>query len=72
MSLINQTRGGKDYDAAFARRMSGTGPFAELLRTRFELARRKCGFEDAHERHALDTTLFRPPAANQAQLTLGF
>ena len=72
MSLINQTRGGKDYDAEFGQRMTGTGPYAELLRTRFELARRKCGFDDAGERHDLRTDLFRPPARDQAQLTLGF
>src|SRR5580692_8026651 len=72
MSLINQTRGGKDYDAEFGQRMVGTGPYAELLRTRFDLARRKCGFDDAHERHDLRTDLFRPPARDQAQLTLGF
>jgi len=72
MSLINQTRGGKDYDAEFGQRMTGTGPYAELLRTRFELARRKCGFDDARERHDLRTDLFRPPARDQAQLTLGF
>jgi DNA repair photolyase len=72
MSLINQTRGGKDYDAEFGQRMSGTGPFAELLRMRFELARRKCGFDDAHDRHELNTHLFRPPGPAQAQMTLGF
>jgi DNA repair photolyase len=72
MSLINQTRGGKDYDAEFGRRMSGTGPYADLLRTRFELARRKCGFDRADERHALATGLFRPPASASSQLTLGF
>jgi DNA repair photolyase len=72
MSLINQARGGKDYDAEFGQRMIGTGPYAELLRTRFELARRKCGFGDAHQRQDLRTDLFRPPARNQAQLTLGF
>src|SRR5450432_995700 len=72
MSLINQTRGGKDYDAEFGRRMSGTGPYAELLRMRFELARRRCGFDDAHDRHQLTTEFFRPPAADQSQLTLGF
>jgi DNA repair photolyase len=72
MSLINQTRGGKDYDAEFGRRMVGTGPFAELLRTRFELARRKCGFDSAHDRHHLATDLFRPPAPDQPQLSLGF
>src|ERR1700688_4591189 len=72
MSLINQTRGGKDYDAEFGRRMTGTGPYAELLRTRFELARRKCGFDSARERQELTTDLFRPPAPDQQQLSLGF
>jgi len=72
MSLINQSRGGKDYDAQFGVRMTGSGAYAELLRTRFELARRKLGLEDAEGRHELTTSLFRPPAANQAQLSLGF
>ncbi len=72
MSLINQTRGGKDYDAEFGRRMTGTGPYAELLRTRFELARRKWGFDSARGRHELDVSLFHPPASGQSQLTLGF
>jgi DNA repair photolyase len=72
MSLINQMRGGKDYDAEFGRRMSGTGPYAELLRTRFELAQRKLGFDSARERHELTTESFRPPAPDQSQLTLGF
>jgi DNA repair photolyase len=72
MSLINQARGGKDYDAAFGRRMSGTGPYADLLRTRFELARRKYGLDRAEERYELATSLFRPPARDQSQLTLGF
>jgi hypothetical protein len=78
MSLINQTQGGKDYDSTFGRRMSGSGAYAELLRSRFELARRKCGFDHegpaphARDRHDLVTHLFRPPARNQAQLTLGF
>jgi DNA repair photolyase len=83
MSLINQTQGGKDYDSTFGRRMSGSGAYAELLRSRFDLARRKCGYDSAeerrdrgdphaHDRHDLVTHLFRPPARNQAQLTLGF
>lgn len=72
MSLINQTRGGKDYDSRFGQRMRGTGPYAELLRTRFELARRKCGFETENRRHELSTDLFRPPASDPSQLSLGF
>jgi DNA repair photolyase len=71
MSLINQARGGKDYDSTFGVRMRGTGPYAELLRTRFELAARKLGFAAGGDRHDLNTGLFRPPAA-ASQLTLGF
>jgi DNA repair photolyase len=70
MSLINQTQGGKDYDSTFGVRMSGSGAYAELLRSRFDLARRKCGYN--HDRDDLVTHLFRPPAPDQAQLTLGF
>jgi DNA repair photolyase len=72
MSLINQARGGKDYDPQFGTRMRGTGPYAELLRTRFELAKRKLGFARAGERHELNTTLFRPPLPDTPQLSLGF
>lgn len=32
MSLIQQMRGGKDYDATFGKRMSGEGIFANLLK----------------------------------------
>jgi DNA repair photolyase len=71
MSLINQTRGGKDYDSTFGVRMRGTGPYAELLRTRFELAARKLGFAGPGDRHDLNTGMFRPPASS-SQLTLGF
>jgi DNA repair photolyase len=72
MSLINQSRGGKDYQAEFGTRMVGTGVFAQLLRKRFDVAKRKFGLDDAEHRHELCTDLFRPPVANQAQMTLGF
>jgi len=72
MSLINQARGGKDYDSQFGTRMRGTGPYAELLRTRFELAKRKLGFSPASERYELNTSAFRPPQADTPQLPLGF
>jgi DNA repair photolyase len=72
MSLINQARGGKDYDARFGQRMVGTGPYAELLRTRFELAARRLGLSASSDRHVLDTSRFRAPVAAAAQLTLGF
>jgi DNA repair photolyase len=70
MSLINQSRGGKDYDSQFGTRMRGTGPYAELLRTRFDLAKRKLGFAGAEERYELDTSLFRPPVEATPQLSL--
>ncbi len=72
MSLINQSRGGKDYQAEFGTRMVGTGVFAQLLRKRFDVAKRKLGFDDVEHRHELRTDLFRSPATNQAQMTLGF
>jgi DNA repair photolyase len=71
MSLINQSRGGKDYDSQFGVRMRGTGPYAELLRTRFQLAARKLGFDASSNRHDLATNLFRPPSMTP-QLSLGF
>jgi DNA repair photolyase len=71
MSLINQARGGKDYDSRFGLRMRGTGPYADLLRARFELAARRLGYPGAGSRHDLRTDLFRRPSA-AAQLTLGF
>lgn len=38
MSLIRQMRGGKEYDAAFGKRMTGEGEFANLLSIRFKKA----------------------------------
>jgi DNA repair photolyase len=44
MSLVNQMRGGKDYDSAFGTRMRGEGPFAQLLAQRFAKAHKRLGF----------------------------
>lgn len=72
MSIINQSRGGKDYESQFGTRMVGTGVFAELLRKRFQIAKRRLNLDEADERFDLRTDLFRPPATNRAQMTLGF
>jgi len=72
MSLINQARGGKDNDPNFGSRMRGTGPYAELLRLRFEVATRKLGLNSSRVRLQLDTTKFRPPGPAAAQMTLRF
>jgi DNA repair photolyase len=72
MSLLQQSHGGKDYDSRFGHRMRGSGPYADLLHTRFRLARRKLGLESGDERHRLNTSAFRPPAPPGGQLSLGF
>ncbi len=60
MSLVAQTRGGKDYDAAFGRRMRGTGPVADIIARRFRAACRRHGLEQ-RRRIPLDTSRFRVP-----------
>jgi len=59
MSIIRQSRGGKDYDSAFGRRMTGTGQFAALLQQRWQIASRRLGFEDSDDRFLLDTSRFK-------------
>jgi DNA repair photolyase len=73
MSVINQSRGGKDYQAEFGTRMVGTGVFAELLRRRFDIAARRLGLKDSEARYELRTDLFRPPtpSGSGAQMSLG-
>jgi DNA repair photolyase len=61
MARIQDMRGGKDYDADFATRMKGSGPWAELIAQRFRKATRKLGFNQ--ERIELDLSAFRRPGA---------
>jgi DNA repair photolyase len=68
MSLVQQVRGGRDYDAAFGTRMRGTGTFAELIEKRFDLASRRLGLK--RDRVPLDRSRFTPPKANAAQQEL--
>jgi len=58
LSLIRQSHGGKDYDAAFHTRMKGQGIFAELIAKRFRLACQRLGLNVARDN--LDTSKFRP------------
>ena len=68
LSLVRDTRGGKDYDARWGVRMTGEGPYATLLRQRFEKARERYGFS---ERMApLRTDLFVPPRLEDRQMSL--
>jgi DNA repair photolyase len=59
LARIHDMRGGKDYDADFATRMKGSGPWADLIAQRFRKATARIGFN--RERFAFDTTQFRPP-----------
>jgi DNA repair photolyase len=70
LSLVTETHGGKLYDGAWGVRQRGTGPYAELLRLRFERASRKLGFGGGRMTPRLDTTLFRRPPQRGDQLTL--
>ena len=66
MSVIRQMRGGRDNDPNFFSRMRGQGPWADLLRTRFELAARKFGLRQA--KFALRSDLFEAPQGDQLRL----
>jgi DNA repair photolyase len=59
MARVQDMRGGKDYDADFATRMKGSGPWADLIGQRFRKAADRLGFN--RERVPFDTTQFRPP-----------
>jgi len=69
LSLVAQTHGGRLYDATWSKRMTGTGPYADVLRLRFERACRRLGF-DQRTTQPLDIARFRPPAQKGDQLTL--
>jgi DNA repair photolyase len=66
MNIIRAMRGGKDNDPNWFTRMQGFGPWAELLRVRFEVAVRKHGLNK--EKAKLRTDLFRPPQGPQLRL----
>ena len=65
ISIVRQSRGGRENDPRFGSRMTGSGNFVELIGKRFELACRRLGLnsEDNHmaSRGGLDCALFRPP-----------
>ena len=66
MATIQSLRGGRDNDPDFFSRMRGQGPWADLLRTRFQIACRKHNMN--RERIEMRTDLFRPPAGPQGEL----
>jgi len=69
MNILREARGGRDNDPRFGSRMTGRGPWAELIRSRFERCCRHLGLTMGEDRQ-LDSTRFRPPAAPGDQMTL--
>ena len=68
MSLVRQTRGGRDYDPDWSQRMKGTGPVAELIATRFRTAVKRYHLDEP--RRTLDVSQFRVPPEARNQLDL--
>lgn len=67
MQRIADCRGGRANDSRFGVRMRGEGVFADLLAKRFRKARQKLNFVGLP---SLDSSGFRRPKAEQAQLDL--
>jgi DNA repair photolyase len=68
MSLVRSMRGGKDYDSNWGTRMTGTGPYAQLIAQRFAIATKRLGLNQT--RVELDTSKFQRPAQTGDQLSL--
>ncbi|WP_287978509.1 PA0069 family radical SAM protein [Sphingomonas sp.] len=66
MATIRSLRDGRDNDPGFFTRMRGSGPWAELMRTRFAIACRRHGL--ANRGVPLRTDLFKAPAGPQGEL----
>jgi len=66
MATIQSLRGGRDNDPNFFSRMRGKGPWAELLKTRFDLACKRHNMPSA--KFKLRTDLFEPPQGDQLRL----
>lgn len=68
MSLMRSMRGGREYDPEWGQRMRGTGPYAEMIATRFAKAAKRLGYRE--HRLKLSTHHFSPPVKVGNQLKL--
>lgn len=68
MGRVRDLHGGKDYDPEFGKRMTGEGPFADLIAQRFALATKRLGLDRTLP--PLRTDLFHRPARPGDQLSL--
>ncbi len=65
---VRDMHDGKLYDSDFGKRMRGSGPYADLVEQRFQVALKKLGL--AHRVPKLNCNLFRPPRPMVRQLDL--
>jgi DNA repair photolyase len=70
LELIRDMRGGALYESQFGKRMRGEGPYADMLRRRFQLASKRLGLESNRARWSFDFSRFRPPGKSGDQLSL--
>ena len=68
MARLREMHGGKEYDAAWGRRMRGEGPYAEIIAHRFTVAIKRLGLKEKGQPMRCD--LFRPPRPDRDQLEL--
>ncbi|WP_344848668.1 PA0069 family radical SAM protein [Celeribacter arenosi] len=68
MARVREMHGGQDYDPEWGKRMTGEGPWADLLAQRFAIALRKTGL--SRELPPLDRTRFCVPPRTGDQLSL--
>ena len=68
MSLVKASSGGKDYDARFGARQTGTGPYAWTIGRRFELSCQRLGLN--RRKLKLDVSQFTRPPQPGEQLSL--
>ncbi|MCK0138902.1 PA0069 family radical SAM protein [Aliiroseovarius sp. F47248L] len=68
MGRMREMRGGDDYDAEFGSRMVGKGTFSDLLRLRFDIARKRLGLSKGLPKLRCDLFAVPPKAGDQLSL----
>ena len=68
MARVREMRGGKDYDAKWGERMTGSGPIAWMIGRRFEAACERLGLN--RRKLKLTTEHFSPTRKRPQQLSL--
>ena len=68
LNRLRNMRDGKLNSPQFHQRMRGDGPFADQVRSMFQLTSQKLGLGDQRQRHQLSTAYFRHPNGTQLSL----